>query len=39
MARFDLEDNFRILRISTNAKMKCLAKALGKEEVIFPPSP
>jgi len=39
MAHFDLEDNFRALRISTDAKMKRLAKALGKEDLLFPPSP
>lgn len=31
MANFDLEDNFRALRISINAKIKRIAKAMGRE--------
>jgi len=39
MAHLDLDDNFRTLHISTNAKMKRLAKAIGQEDLLFPPSP
>lgn len=39
MANLDLEDNFRCLRISTNAKLKRIAKAIGQEDILAPPSP
>ena len=39
MAHLDLDDNFCTLYISTNAKMKHLAKAVGQEDLLFPPSP
>ena len=39
MAHLDLDDNFHALCISTDAKMKRLAKAIGQEDLLFPPSP
>ena len=39
MAHLDIEDNFRHLRISNNAKIKRLAKAIGREDLLEPPSP
>lgn len=37
MARLDLEDSFHVT--FTNAKLRCLAKAIGKEDLLPPPSP
>jgi hypothetical protein len=39
IACLDLEDSFYSLRLSTNAKLRHLAKAMGKEDILFPPSP
>lgn len=39
MAHLDMEDNFRHLCISTNAKLKRVAKAIGQEDILEPPSP
>ena len=39
MAHLDLDDNFHALCISTDAKMKRLAKAIGQEDLLFPTSP
>ncbi|CAD6224123.1 unnamed protein product [Miscanthus lutarioriparius] len=38
-ANFDLEENFCSLRLSTNAKLAHIAKAIGKEDILTPPSP
>ena len=38
-AHLDLDDNFHALCISTDVKMKRLAKAIGQEDLLFPPSP
>lgn len=39
LANYKLEDKFRTLRISTMAKLKHLAKAVGKEGALDLPSP
>jgi hypothetical protein len=39
MANLDLIDNFCDLRISNGAKIKRLAEAIGREDLLAPPSP
>lgn len=39
MENLELEDHFRHLRISTSAKIKRLAQAIGREDLLKPPSP
>jgi len=39
MANLDMVDNFRHLHISTSAKLRRLAKAVGHEDLLEPPSP
>lgn len=39
MSHLDLEDNFRALCLSNNPKLKRLAKAMGKGDLLFPPPP
>ena len=38
-ANLDMIDNFHHLCISTSAKLRLLAKALGNEDLLEPPSP
>ena len=38
-ANLDLIDNFRDLRISNGVKIKRLAEAIGREDLLAPPSP
>ena len=39
MANLDLINNFRDLRISNGANIKRLAEAIGREDLLAPPSP
>lgn len=39
MSHLDLENNFGALRLSTNAKLKRVAKVMGREDLLLPPSP
>jgi hypothetical protein len=39
MANLDLIDNFRDLHISNGAKIKHLVEAIGREDILVPPSP
>ena len=39
MAHLDIEDKFCHLRISNNAKLKRIVKAIGWEDLLEPPSP
>jgi len=39
MDNIDLEDSFRNMRISTTTKLKSFAHAIGREDILKPPSP